>query len=95
MKRLTALNKNGQAYYPECFKWPCLGAGHTAKCNTCGYAQKVADTLAAYENTGLTPADVELLKQAESNLADMLDGKPMREEGCLRILDGILKEVLK
>lgn len=57
MKRLTKINENGKAYYPDCFT-KCNGIGSSAKCNRCEISEKACETLAAYENTGLTPVQI-------------------------------------
>lgn len=63
MKRLTAIEENGNAFYPYCFREDtCFGAGESEKCLECDFAKKVCETLAAYENTGLTPEEVEKVK---------------------------------
>ena len=49
MDRLTARRKEGLAYFPECFKEPCLGCG-CAKEN-CEFMSKVCEKLANYEET--------------------------------------------
>ncbi|MBS4967370.1 MAG: hypothetical protein KHZ73_00700 [Lachnospiraceae bacterium] len=60
MKRLTAIEENGNAFYPYCFREDtCFGAGESEKCLECDFAKKVCETLAAYENTGLTPEEVD------------------------------------
>lgn len=55
MKRLTARNKDGGAYFPHCFREDtCDGNGYSEKCNDCGFAQQICEKLAAYEDTGIT-----------------------------------------
>lgn len=58
MERLTEWNdeQTRHAYYPRCFEEPCYGGG--CKINDCPFETAVCDRLAAYEDTGLTPAEV-------------------------------------
>ena len=58
MERLTEWNKSSHkhAYYPRCFKEPCYGSG--CKIKDCPFETAVCERLAAYEDTGLTPAEV-------------------------------------
>lgn len=64
MKRLTAIEENGNAFYPYCFREDtCFGAGESEKCTECDFAKKVCETLAAYENTGLTPSQILEMKE--------------------------------
>ena len=59
MERLTKW-ENGHAYSTRCFKEPCYGSG--CKINDCPFETAVCDRLAAYEDTGLTPEEVERSK---------------------------------
>lgn len=64
MERLTAISENGKAYYPYCFREDtCDGCGSSEKCDQCELSLKVCETLAAYENTGLTPPEIMELKE--------------------------------
>ena len=65
MQRLTERNKCGDAYYPECYDH-CMGEGASEKCNDCEYDKKLCDTLAAYEDTGLTPEQIMELKERDT-----------------------------
>ena len=48
-ERLTARDeKSGTAYYPQCFKEPCLGMG--CKKKECLFINEVAERLAKYED---------------------------------------------
>ena len=59
MERLTARNQYGGAYYPYCFKSStCDGTGCSEKCATCEFSEKLAEKLAAYEDTCFTPEQV-------------------------------------
>lgn len=79
MKRLTAIEENGNAFYPYCFREDtCFGAGESEKCTECDFAKKVCETLAAYENTGLTPEEVEKVRYlgtAVDLMQDVFGGK--------------------
>ena len=79
MKRLTAIEENGNAFYPYCFREDtCFGAGESEKCTECDFAKKVCETLAAYENTGLTPEEVEKVRYlgtAVDLMKDVFGGK--------------------
>lgn len=67
MKRLTAIEENGNAFYPYCFREDtCFGAGESEKCTECDFAKKVCETLAAYENTGLTPSQILEMKERDT-----------------------------
>ena len=66
MERLTARNENGkrEAFYPYCFREDtCDGDGGGEKCETCEFMLKVCETLAKYEDTGLTPPEIMELKE--------------------------------
>lgn len=63
MKRLTEISGVGEAYYPYCYRADtCDGDGTTEKCRSCEFERKICKTLAAYENTGLTPEEAEKVK---------------------------------
>ena len=62
MERLTARNKNGEAYYPECYrKDGCDGFG--GDCSNCKFNDGVCEMLAAYEDTCLTPDQIRQMDQ--------------------------------
>ena len=65
MERLTKRNECGDAYYPECYE-RCYGEGSSEKCNDCDYDEKICDTLADYEDTGLTPPEIMDLKERDT-----------------------------
>lgn len=65
MERLTKRNECGDAYYPECYE-RCYGEGSSEKCNDCDYDEKICDTLADYEDTGLTPEQIQKLKERDT-----------------------------
>lgn len=67
MERLTAISENGKAYYPYCFREDtCDGCGSSEKCDQCELSLKVCETLAAYENTGITPPEIMELKERDT-----------------------------
>ena len=67
MKRLTAISDVGEAYYPYCYRADtCDGEGETEKCRDCEFSEKICETLAAYENTGLTPDQIQELKERDT-----------------------------
>lgn len=73
MERLTARNQYGGAYYPYCFKSStCDGTGRSEKCATCEFSEKLAEKLAAYEDTGFTPEQVVELAQELAELKKQL-----------------------
>lgn len=60
MERLTNRNQYGRAYFKQCFEEPCCGYG--CKDADCLYIDRVCEQLAAYEDTGLSPEEVERMK---------------------------------
>lgn len=56
MSRLTARDKHGHAYFPQCFEEPCSGSGFQK--DMCDHLNAVCEKLAAYEETGLTPEQI-------------------------------------
>ena len=60
MERMTERSESGHAYYPQCFKEPCEGVG--CEIEQCKFSEEACDRLAAYEDTGLTPEEVERSK---------------------------------
>ena len=64
MERLTEWNggQTRHAYYPRCFKDPCYGSG--CKIKDCQFETAVCERLAAYEDTGIEPEEVETVKLA-------------------------------
>lgn len=75
MERLTAISENGKAYYPYCFREDtCDGCGSSEKCGQCELSLKVCETLAAYENTGLTPSEIIELSESVKKVQEHFDG---------------------
>lgn len=66
MERLTRRSDTGHAYYPRCFEESCNGNG--CKFKDCLFDERVCERLAAYEDTGLTPAEVSAMAKDWSNL---------------------------
>lgn len=111
MKRLTAIEENGNAFYPYCFREDtCFGAGESEKCLECDFAKKVCETLAAYENTGLTPSQILEMKERDTakryvkqKCQECIDlgrsiferPKPLAEATMKRIANGIRKYVIE
>lgn len=62
MNRHTDRNEYGGAYCPHCFK-KCGGA--PLDCAECAYIDELCETLAAYEDTGLTPAEIMQMKSRQ------------------------------
>lgn len=56
MRRLTARDKHGHAYFPQCFEEPCSGSG--CQKDMCDHLNAACEKLAAYEETGLTPEQI-------------------------------------
>ena len=51
-------------YYPYCFREDtCGGNGVTKKCSVCDFEDWICEKLTAYEDTGLTPEQVQKLKE--------------------------------
>ena len=59
MERLTK-RENGHAHYPRCFEEPCGGMG--CRTEDCEFKGEICERLAAYEDTGLEPEEVERAK---------------------------------
>lgn len=49
MTRLTARNKDGTAYFQECFEEPCYGCG-CQKEEACKFMEEVCEKLAEFED---------------------------------------------
>ena len=76
MKRFTGREK-GRAYYPVCFKAPCNGTG--CKIKGCKLDEEVCKRLAAYEDTGLEPWEIERILDAYGR------GHTLRSESAERL----------
>lgn len=49
VRRLTARNRKGYAYFPQCFEEPCCGFG--CQIEPCEFISQVCEKLAQYEDT--------------------------------------------
>ena len=73
MKRLTSYD--GDYYYPHCMKGStCDGRGSSEKCNECEFNESVCITLGKYEDTGLTPEQIQELKERDAAKAPQFEG---------------------
>ena len=84
MERLTARNKTSpkEAYYPYCFQNDtCNGQGPSDKCDKCPLTYHICETLADYEDTGLTPEQIMELKERDTAKAAIITGYN-RAIGC-------------
>ena len=84
MERLTARNKRfpKEAYYPYCFQSDtCDGQGPSDKCDKCPLPYHICETLADYEDTGLTPEQIRELKERDTAKAAIITGYN-RAIGC-------------
>lgn len=89
MKRLTKRNECGDAYYPDCFDH-CMGEGASEKYNDCEYDKKICDTLAGYEDTGLTPEKIVELKERDTAKApEEYDGHWYKCPTCGKYAGGL------
>ena len=72
MKRATARNERGYAYFPQCFEEPCNGFGCLK--DACELLTKGCERLAQYEETGLAPEQIrqidELYKEKCKELSE-------------------------
>ena len=69
MERLTVRNERfpDEAYYPYCFREDtCRGEGMSDKCDMCELPNKICRKLADYEDTGLTPEQIQELKERDA-----------------------------
>ena len=63
MERLT-VKENGHYYYPRCFEGECDGASE--RCEDCEFEAEVCMRLGQYEDSGLTPEQINEMKGALS-----------------------------
>lgn len=64
MERLTAYD--GDYYYPHCMRGStCDGHGPSEKCKECEFDERVCVTLGKYEDSGLTPEQIQELKERD------------------------------
>ena len=76
MKRMTK-RENGHAHYPHCFEEPCGGMG--CRIEDCPFSGEICEKLAAYEDTGLMPEEIERVVNAYGR------GQTLRTENALRL----------
>ena len=69
MERMTK-RENGHVYYPRCFEEPCGGMG--CRTEDCGFKVEICERLAAYEDTGLEPDEVNALQKDWSDLCTVI-----------------------
>lgn len=63
MDRLT--EKNDETYfYPHCFEEECIGVSEP--CSKCEFEEKICTRLGEYEDTGLTPEQIQELKERDT-----------------------------
>ena len=63
MERLT--EKNDETYFhPHCFEEKCIGVSET--CSECESEEKICIRLGEYEDTGLTPEQIQELKERDT-----------------------------
>lgn len=88
MERLTKWNESSykHAYYPRCFKEPCYGRG--CKIKDCPFEIAVCERLAAYEDTGLTPEEI-------NDLASVREIPPEAEYAINKHADSIIERLDK
>ena len=70
MERFTRRNEDNTGYYyPYCLQEDtCSGEG--CKMDMCEFPEKVCDRLGEYEDTGLTPGEIEELKETMQVVGD-------------------------
>lgn len=69
MDRLTRRSDTGNAYYPRCFEKPC-----NRRCEDCLFDETICKRLAAYEDTGLTPEEIDMDHEAAETLRQLCRG---------------------
>lgn len=65
MERLTK-RENGHAHYPRCFEEPCGGMG--CRTEDCEFKVEICERLADYEDTELTPEEIDMDHEAAEQL---------------------------
>lgn len=65
MERLTK-RENGHAHYPRCFEKPCGGMG--CRTEDCEFKVEICERLADYEDTELTPEEIDMDHEAAEQL---------------------------
>ena len=85
MERLTK-RENGHAHYPKCFEEPCGGMG--CRTEDCEFKVEICERLAAYEDTGLTPEEI-------NDLASVREISPEAEYAINKHADNIIERLDK
>ena len=85
MERLTAREESGHAYYPHCFREDtCDGGGCAEHSGICDFSEKVCETLAAYEDTNLTPEQIVEIDKDYRELCEKVNKyQKLEEQGLL------------
>lgn len=69
MERLTRRSDTGHAYYPRCFEEPC-----SRRCEDCLFDETICKCLAAYEDTGREPEEIDMDHEAAETLRQLCRG---------------------
>lgn len=69
MERLTRRSDTGHAYYPRCFEEPC-----NRRCEDCLFDETICKRLAAYEDTGREPEEIDMDHEAAETLRQLCRG---------------------
>ena len=85
MERLTK-RENGHAHYPRCFEEPCGGMG--CRTEDCEFKVEICERLAAYEDTGLTPEEI-------NDLASVREISPEAEYAISKHAENIIERLDK
>lgn len=86
MYRMTQRSPNGSPFYPECFE-KCNGYPEPGACLNCLVDQRIVETLTEYEDTGLTPRQIEEIKAAIAGVSmeELVEIVKAKREGRLTI----------
>lgn len=69
MERLTRRSDTGHAHYPRCFEEPC-----NRRCEDCLFDEAICKRLAAYEDTGREPEEIDMDHEAAETLRQLCRG---------------------
>ena len=69
MERLTRRSDTGHAYCPRCFEEPC-----NRRCEDCLFDEAICKRLAAYEDTGREPEEIDMDHEAAETLRQLCRG---------------------
>lgn len=107
MERLTGWDGE-YPYLLKCFEGDGCEDMETTKCNLCEHNIAIFDRLAAYEDTGLMPEDVELYVKCQAQsvskrelklsrdierLQDKLTASQLREQAAVEALNKIRRDI--